>query len=137
MADFYISLVPGSAIETVYRPDPDGPAMVVEFTLAGAPMMVMTGNPQPVPSYMTSISVLTADQAETDTLWNRLSADGGEEQMCGWLRDRFGIHWQIVPEALPRLMHSGDAAAAGRVQGALMQMRKIDISALEAAFHAG
>lgn len=127
-ARFYTSLLPDSGIENTVGEPP----MVIEFRLAGAPFMLLAGNPQMEPSHAMSISVLTADQAETDRLWEKLGADG-EAGMCGWLKDRFGIHWQIVPEALPRLMTSGDAARAGRVRAALMKMKKIDIAALEAA----
>ena len=91
----------------------------------------MNGNPAPEPTHFVSFSVLTEDQAETDALWEKLTA-GGEEGRCGWLKDRFGAHWQIVPKALPRLMGAG-GAAAGRVGQALMGMKKIDIAALEAA----
>ena len=132
-ANFYVSLLPDSRIDAVYRPDPDGPPLVVEFSLAGAPYMTLNGNPEPVSSQLASISVLTEDQPETDRLWQVLLRDGGEEGRCGWLVDRFGVHWQIVPKALPRLMHAGDPAAAGRVSAALMQMKKIDVSQLETA----
>jgi predicted 3-demethylubiquinone-9 3-methyltransferase (glyoxalase superfamily) len=81
-----------------------------------------------------SISVLTKDQAETDMLWEKLLAGGGKESMCAWLVDRFGVSWQIVPEALPRMMGAEDKAAAGRARDAMLKMRKIDIAALEAAF---
>lgn len=127
-AEFYTGLFPESGIDNVVGEPP----MVIEFSLAGAPFMLLSGNPGMVASHAVSISVLTADQAETDALWMRLT-DGGEAGMCGWLKDRFGVHWQIVPEALPRLMSGGDAAQAGRVQAALMSMQKIDIAALEAA----
>lgn len=133
-AAFYVSLLPDSGIDAVYRPDPFGPPMVVEFHLAGAPYMTMNGNPEPVSSHTASISVLTRDQSETDRLWDALCADGGEEGQCGWLKDRFGVHWQIVPETLPRLAHAGNPDAASRVFDALMQMRKIDAAGLEAAF---
>lgn len=133
-ARFYCSLLADSGIDDIYRPDPAAPPMVVEFHLAGAPYMAMNGNPEPASSHLTSISVLTRDQAETDQLWQQLLADGGEEGQCGWLKDRFGVHWQIVPEALPRLMHAGDGDAAARVMAAMMQMRKIDIAALQAAY---
>lgn len=133
-AEFYVSVIPGSEIEAEYRPDPAGPPLVVEFTLAGTPYMTMNGNPAPTPSHLTSISILSDDQAETDRLWRALLENGGEEGQCGWLKDRFGVHWQVVPKALPRLMHAGDPTAAGRVSAALMQMKKIDIAALEAAF---
>ena len=131
-AAFYVSLLPDSRIEDVYRPDPQGPALVTEFTLAGAPYMILNGNPDPAPSPIMSISVLTADQDETDRLWRTLS-EQGEEGPCGWIKDRYGVHWQVVPEALPRLMQSGDPETAARVQAALMQMSKIVIADLEAA----
>ena len=108
---------------------------MVEFTLAGTPYMTMNGNPDVASSHTFSISVLTTDQEETDGLWQRLRV-GGEEGRCGWLRDRFDIHWQIVPEALPRLMSTGDPERGARVQAALMAMGKIDIRELEAAFAA-
>lgn len=133
-AQFYVSLLPDSRIESVLRPAPTGPALVVEFTLAGAPYMTLNGGPQFPHTPAASISVLTKDQAETDRLWDALLAGGGEEGMCAWLTDRFGVSWQIVPEALPRLLGAEDKAAAGRAQAAMMQMGKIDIAALEAAF---
>ena len=132
-ANFYVSILPDSEIDAVYRPDPDGPPLVVEFTIAGTPYMTMNGNPGFAPSHATSISILTEDQAETDRLWDLLTKDGGDEGQCGWLKDKFGIHWQIVPEALPRLMNRGDPQTAARVQAALMKMKKIDIAGLEAA----
>jgi len=132
-AEFYVSLLPDSRIDAIVRPVPGGPVLAAEFTLAGAPYMILNGNPQVEPSHLTSISVLTEDQDETDRLWQALLEGGGEEGQCGWLKDRFGIHWQIVPKALPQLMQSGDPETAGRVSAALMKMKKIDISALEAA----
>ena len=120
-------------LEAVYRPDPRGPALVVEFTIAGAPYMTMNGNPDFQSNYASSISVLTEDQDETDRLWNKLLIDGGEEGKCGWLKDQYGIYWQVVPKALPRLLHSGNPEVSGRVSAVLMQMNKIDIAALENA----
>lgn len=131
-ARFYVSVLDGSEIENVVRPAPDGPALVVEFSLAGTPYMAMNGNPDVQSSHTFSISVLTKDQDETDMLWNRLG-EGGQEGRCGWLQDRFGIHWQVVPEALPRLMSGGDPDSGRRVQTALMKMTKIEIAVLEAA----
>jgi len=134
-AEFYVSIIPGSTLDSVvdhHRPDDP---MVVEFTLAGAPMMILTAGPHYTLTPAASISVLTKDQAETDALWDQLVA-GGEESMCGWLTDRFGVSWQIVPEILPRLINQPDAEAGRRVQQAMMQMRKIDIAVLEAASQA-
>lgn len=134
-AQFYVSLLPDSHIEKVYKPDPDAPALVVEFTLAGAPYMVLNGGPYYKLNPAVSISVLTKDQVETDQLWEALTADGGSPSQCGWLIDKFGLSWQIIPEALPRLVGSDDKAAAQRAHNAMMKMRKIDIAALEFAFN--
>lgn len=133
-AQFYVSLLPDSRIESVYRPNPDGPAVVVTFILAGVPYMTLNGGPLFEHSPAMSISVTTKDQEETDRLWSALLADGGQESQCGWLTDRFGVSWQIVPEALPRLLMSDDPAAAERARGAMMGMKKLDIAALEAAY---
>jgi predicted 3-demethylubiquinone-9 3-methyltransferase (glyoxalase superfamily) len=133
-AHFYISLLPDSRIDAVFDHGRPEDPMVVEFTLAGAPMMILTAGPMFDHSPAASISVLTKDQAETDRLWSALLAEGGQESMCGWLRDRFGVSWQIIPEVLPQLLNDRDAAAASRARDAMMQMKKIDIAALEAAF---
>jgi predicted 3-demethylubiquinone-9 3-methyltransferase (glyoxalase superfamily) len=137
-AQFYVSLLPESRIDSVAPTgNPDDTAadpMVVEFTLAGAPMMILTAGPHYKLTPAVSISVLTDSQAETDRLWAALTADGGEESRCGWLTDRFGVSWQIVPRRMMELFASDDAAAAGRAQSAMLQMGKIDIAAIEAAF---
>ena len=133
-ARFYVSLMPDSEIEAVYRPDPAAPPLVVEFTLAGAPYMALNGGPQFSHTPAASISVLTENQEETDRLWAALTADGGEESRCAWLTDRFGVSWQVVPERMVELINADDRAAAVRAQAAMMQMGKIDIAALEAAF---
>ena len=133
-AEFYVSLLPHSAIDAISRPNPDVPALVVEFTLAGAPYMILNGGPHYALTPAASISVLTRDQEETDSLWAALTADGGRESQCGWLVDRFGVSWQIVPEALVRMINAEDREAAARAQSAMLEMRKLDIAALEAAF---
>ena len=130
-ARFYVSLLPDSRIENEWRGDPP---LVVEFTLAGAPMMILNGGPHYKLNPAASISVLTKDQAETDRLWAALLAGGGEESMCGWLVDRFGVSWQITPEALMGMQGSEDQVAAERARQAMYKMRKIDIATLEAAF---
>lgn len=132
-ARFYVSLLPWSAVDAVHDHGNSADPMAVEYTLHGAPMMHLTAGPHYKLSPAASISVLTKDQDETDRLWAALTGNGGQESMCGWLTDRFGVSWQIVPEALPRLMSSPDRAAAGRTQAAMMTMKKIDIAALEAA----
>ena len=108
---------------------------VVEFTIGGTPYMVLNGGPQFTHSEVVSISVLTVDQDETDRLWKALTAEGGSERQCGWLKDRYGVSWQIVPETLPRLLGDPDREAAGRAMQAMMEMKKINIAALEAASH--
>ena len=134
-AEFYTTLLPDSHIESRSYPEPGKPALVVEFTLAGAPYMVLNGGPMFEHSPAASISVLADNQAEIDRLWDALTKDGGKESMCGWIVDRCGVSWQVVPSVLPSMMESEDKEAAGRARAAMMKMRKFDISALEAAFN--
>ena len=135
-ANFYVDLLPDSEIDAVYQHgNPEDP-MVVEFTLHGAPMMILTAGPHHKLTPAASISVLTKDQDETDLLWMKLVGDGGQESRCGWLVDRFGVSWQIVPEVLPELLGSPDRPAADRAMQAMLQMTKIDIEALKSAFNA-
>ncbi len=133
-ANFYVSLIAGSRIEQAFRPDRGGPALMVLFTLGGTPFHALNGGPRFQHSEAASISVSTRDQDETDRLWNALTENGGSESQCGWLKDRFGVSWQIVPEALPRLLASTDRPAADRAMQAMLGMKKIDIAALEAAY---
>ncbi len=131
MAEYYVSVIPDSEI-TAIRSIGSEPPFLVEFTIAGAHFVAMNGNENFEARPDHSIGILTVDQAETDRLWDTLIR-GGREGPCGWLQDQFGIHWQIVPEALVRLMSSGDPDQSRRVQAALRRMTRIDISALEAA----
>lgn len=133
-AKFYTRLLPDSEIDAVYEHGQADDPMVVEFTLAGAPMMILTAGPHYQHSPAASISVLTKSQAETDELWGKLLADGGKESMCGWLTDKYGVSWQIVPERFVELLNHEDHAAAGRAREAMLKMIKLDIAALEAAF---
>ncbi|MCY3813375.1 MAG: VOC family protein [Gammaproteobacteria bacterium] len=135
-AEFYCSLLPGSRIERVDR-YPQGigmgePGKVagVDFTLAGAPYQAINGGDRFQLNEAASITVATEDQAETDRLWVALTAQGGAESQCGWLKDRFGLSWQIVPRRATELMYGPHAA---RVWAALMRMKKIDVTVLEAA----
>lgn len=129
----YVSIIPNSQIEAVRdNGNPDDP-MIVEFTLAGAPMMILTAGPHYKLTPAVSISVLTEDQEETDQIWAALTKKGGEAGRCGWLVDRFGVSWQIVPQRMPDLLASNDAGVVRRVSEAMMQMGKIDIAALDTA----
>ena len=132
-ARFYTSLLPDSALENDNWPGDDEP-IIVNFNLAGAPYQFLNGGPHHKLSPAASISVVTTDQAETDLLWNSLTANGGEESKCGWLTDRWGVSWQIVPKALIEMQTADDQDAAERARQAMYQMNKIDIAALERAF---
>lgn len=139
-ARFYCATIPGAKLGEIIRIPPGGPGpaggvLLVEFTLNGTPMLAMNGNPGEAFTNAVSLSALCASQAELDAVWDALLV-GGQAQACGWLKDRYGVAWQLVPEALPRLMKAGDEAQRGRVIAALMQMVKIDAAALEAAFNA-
>ncbi|MGP9819324.1 VOC family protein [Salinarimonas sp. NSM] len=133
-AMLYVALIPHSRIERVV--ERDGVPLVIELTLAGTPMMILNAAPGAERTHAASISVSTEDQAETDRLWAALTADGGAEVACGWLTDRWGVSWQIVPRRLPEMLASDDRAAAERAFAAMQRMVKIDIAALEAAYRA-
>jgi predicted 3-demethylubiquinone-9 3-methyltransferase (glyoxalase superfamily) len=138
-AKLYVSLFPNSKIDSVSRypdamPGMGGKVMTVEFTIAGQRVTALNAGPHFRFNEAISLYVDTKDQAETDKYWNALIAGGGEPSQCGWLKDRFGLSWQIVPEALPRLMGDKDRAKGGRVMDAMMQMQKIVIADLEKAY---
>jgi len=140
-ARFYTSLLPNSAIENDaqfddMQPDALAGVLVIELTLAGTPFQILQAGPHQDHTDMMSIAVTTETQAETDRLWAALTADGGKEVQCGWLKDRFGVAWQIVPRRLNELLASSDPAKAKAVTEAMLQMTKIDIAALEAAHEA-
>ncbi len=136
---FYVSLVPGSVVDTVLRsPErwPGGEAgevIMVSFTLGGQSFQALNGGAPADYGTSASISVNCSDQAEVDRLWSALTADGGSEIMCGWLRDRWGVPWQIVPEILPRLLADPDPGVSSRVFTAMTGMVKLDVAALERA----
>jgi predicted 3-demethylubiquinone-9 3-methyltransferase (glyoxalase superfamily) len=138
-ANFYVSLLPDSRIDGVKRSPADypngkeGDVLVVEFTLGGRPFMALNGGPEFKFDEAVSMVVLTDGQEETDRYWEALLADGGEPSMCGWLKDRFGLSWQVTPRQLPKLLADPDPARAKRAMEAMMEMVKIDIAALEAA----
>ncbi len=137
-AEHYVSLFPGSRIVEVSRygeggPMPAGTAIMVVFELAGQQFQALNGGPAFDFTEAISLSVDCKTQDEVDFLWSKLTADGGQESMCGWLKDRWGVSWQIVPEQLGQLMSSPDPAAAQRTMEAMLQMRKLDIAALQRA----
>lgn len=138
-ARFYVSLFPDSRVErstSLPVDSPSGPAgsvQVVEFTLAGQPFQAISAGPMDPFNHSISFMVSCEDQAELDRLWEAFS-DGGQVEMCGWVRDRWGLCWQIVPAAFGRMMASDDAAARKRALEAMLQMQKFDIVTLEKAF---
>jgi predicted 3-demethylubiquinone-9 3-methyltransferase (glyoxalase superfamily) len=129
--NFYASIFPDARILSVQRGS-DAKAFTASFTLAGQEFMGLNGGPHFKFTEAVSFFVSCRDQDEVDRYWNAL-LDGGTAQQCGWLKDRFGLSWQIIPEALMRLMADPDAAKAGRVRDAMMTMIKIDIAGLEKA----
>jgi predicted 3-demethylubiquinone-9 3-methyltransferase (glyoxalase superfamily) len=128
-AAFYTSIFPASAITRV-TPGPGGAALVVEFQLAGVPFLALNGGPQFAFNEAISLSIDCRLQAEIDELWARLSADGSPGH-CGWLKDKYGVSWQVVPSVLAELLSDPDKAA--RVMSALLRMTKLDIRALQDA----
>ena len=133
-AEFYCSLIPGSRVERTFTGDSGmGSFSVIDFTLGGVPYQILDAGPHFTLSEAVSISVETPDQAETDRLWAALTADGGEESVCGWLKDRYGVSWQIFPARLTELTLSPVKAVSDRAMAAMMQQKKIDIAAIEAA----
>lgn len=131
---YYCSLLSDSRIEGVQRTGGEGsPAFIVNFTLTGRSFIALNGGPRVTFNEAVSLMVNTEDQAETDRLWSALLADGGKEKMCGWLEDRWGLSWQIVPSRLPQLLGDPDPQRAKRAMEAMLQMKKIDIAALERA----
>jgi 2-polyprenyl-6-hydroxyphenyl methylase/3-demethylubiquinone-9 3-methyltransferase len=138
-ATFYAAIFPDSAVGDVHRAPSDFPAgkqddvLVVEFTVMGIPCIGLNGGAMFRHNEAFSFQVATDDQAETDRLWNAIVENGGEESACGWCRDKWGVSWQITPRVLTNAMANPDRAAAKRAFEAMMQMRKIDIAAIEAA----
>ncbi len=130
-ANFYVSLFPDSAVTGV-TPGPGGAALVVEFRLAGVQYLALNGGPHFKLTEAFSLSVDCHSQAEVDELWEKLSA-GGSKSQCGWLKDKYGLSWQVVPSVLPELLGGTDRAKAGRVMDAMMGMTKLDIQALRDA----
>jgi predicted 3-demethylubiquinone-9 3-methyltransferase (glyoxalase superfamily) len=136
-AAHYTSIFPNSSIGEVIRygpnmPMPEGTALTVSFTLDGSEYTGLNGGPQFAFSEAISFQIMCADQEEADHYWNRLT-EGGEESMCGWLKDKFGVSWQVVPTELISLLKDPDPGRAQRATDAMMQMRRIDVAEIKRA----
>ena len=139
-ARLYTSLIPNSRIVSVNRSPADTPGgskdsvLTVDFTLDGRSYMGLNGGSDFKFSEAISLSIDCDDQAEVDRYWDALIADGGEPSVCGWLKDKFGLSWQVVPRRMTEMFKSPDRPAAERAMAAMLDMRKLDIAALERAF---
>ena len=139
-ARHYVAAFKESKINRVERygkagPGPEGQVMIVDFTLAGQHYVALNGGSISKPSESFSMMVTCENQAEVDRLWRHLS-EGGSTSQCGWLKDRWGFSWQVVPKRFFEMMEDKDQARKGRVFAAMMQMRKFDLAALEKAYAA-
>ena len=139
--EFYVSVFKNSKVVSVTRygeagPGPEGTVMSATFQLDGQEFYALNGGPQFTFSPAISFFVNCETQKEIDDLWERLS-EGGEKQPCGWLKDKFGLSWQIVPSVLGRMLHDKDARKSGRVMKAMLQMKKLDIARLKQAYDQG
>jgi predicted 3-demethylubiquinone-9 3-methyltransferase (glyoxalase superfamily) len=141
-AEFYVSVFPNSEITDLVRygeggPGPTGSVMTVAFTLDGTEFVALNGGPAHHGfNLAVSFFIGCQDQAEVDHYWSALS-DGGEEGSCGWLKDRFGLSWQVVPEGLPALLGDPDPGRSQRAMAAMLAMKKLDLPAMQAAADAG
>ena len=139
-ANFYVSLLPDSRIDQVVRSPGDYPSgsagdvILVDFTIAGRQYSGLNGGPEFKFTEAVSFVIHCEDQAEVDRLWAALVADGGQEVQCGWVKDRFGLSWQVTPERMFEMLASPDREAAKRAFEAMMTMVKLDLPTLERAF---
>jgi predicted 3-demethylubiquinone-9 3-methyltransferase (glyoxalase superfamily) len=139
-AKLYTSLFPDSTIDSISRAPADNPStsegavLTVQFTVAGQPFVGLNGGPDFPFTEAVSFSIDCADQAEVDRYWDALIAAGGEPSQCGWLKDRFGVSWQVIPRQLPELLGGSDREGAARAMRAMLEMRKIDVSKLQEAY---
>ena len=140
-ANFYTSLFENSKITNVNRygpagPGPEGSVMTMEFNLDGVEYIALNGGPHFKFNEAISLSIDCDSQEEVDHLWEKLT-EGGEPGPCGWLKDQFGLSWQVVPSALPRMLSDPDPERANRVMSCMLQMSKIEIDKLQEAYDAG
>jgi predicted 3-demethylubiquinone-9 3-methyltransferase (glyoxalase superfamily) len=138
-AAFYTSIFPDSRIDRVNRSPgetpsgPEGMVLTVDFTIAGEPFIALNGGPDFRFNEAISFSIDCQDQAEVDRYWDALIADGGEPSYCGWLKDRFGVSWQVVPKVLPELINGPDRDRAKRALEAMLTMTKLDVAKIQEA----
>ena len=136
-AEFYCGLIPGSRVEKVFTGDAGmGTFSVIDFTLGGAPYQILDAGPHFTLTEAVSISVDAPSLTKTDRLWHSLTANGGEESVCGWLKDRYGVSWQVFPKRLTELTTSSDKVVSAAAMAEMMKQKKIDIAAIEAAVKA-
>ena len=139
-ANFYVSLLPDSRIDAIQRSPAEKPStkegdvLLVDFTVAGQKLQGLNGGPDFSFNEAISLVIECEDQAEVDRLWEALTKDGGEPGPCGWLKDRFGLSWQIVPRELNEMLASPDKDGARRAMQAMLEMGKIDVEACRRAF---
>ena len=136
--NFYISVFKNSKVGTIARygdsgPGPKGSVMTIAFELDGQNFTALNGGPHFKFTEAISLVVNCANQEEVDYFWEKLTADGGQEVQCGWLKDKYSLSWQVVPKILPELLQSGDPKKSERVMKALMQMKKLDVAKLKEA----
>jgi len=136
--NFYVSVFKGSVIGVMRYgeagPGPKGSVMTMTFQLHGQEFIALNGGPEFTFSEAISLSIDCADQAEVDRYWEALLADGGQPSVCGWLKDRFGLSWQVVPRQMTEMFNSPDRAGASRAMEAMLKMVKIDVAEIERAF---
>lgn len=139
-AHYYTSIFPDSSLgpataQPEGMPSPPSDVMLVEFTIKGERFVALNGGPEFAFNEAVSFQIHCDDQDEVDYYWDRLTADGGEEGPCGWLKDKFGVSWQVIPTALLDMMGGSDAARVQRAAEAMLQMKRLDIAALEKAYN--
>lgn len=137
--NLYVSVFPDSKIDSVTRysdamPDMAGQVLTINFKLFGQDFVALNAGPDFQFNEATSWMIDCKDQNEVDYYWDKLTANGGEESVCGWLKDKFGVSWQVIPDVLYKLTNDPDSEKAARATQAMLQMRKIDIAALERAY---
>ncbi|SEM06418.1 VOC family protein [Rhodococcus maanshanensis] len=141
-AKYYVSIFKNSKILTVSRypagaPGPEGSVMTVDFELNGQQFNAINGGPQFTFTEAISLLVNCDSQEEVDEYWDKLTSDGGQEVQCGWLKDKYGLSWQIVPPGFEEMMVAGDPEKAQRAMQAMLQMKKLDVNELRRAYEGG